>query len=125
MKTQKLDAARVWKQLHDDLIPQLRLSVLDRSVYSYLLRHSRLEGKPRIRFSLAWLARGVRLSPGTARQSLHRLIHHRALRLLECSKEGHVIQVWLPNEVRGVRITRLSLARQRTFSLNLKAKDFF
>src|SRR5262249_44385134 len=65
MKNTKVDAARVWKQLHDHLIPQLRLSVLDRSVYSHLLRHSRLEGKPRIRFSLAWLARGVRLSPGT------------------------------------------------------------
>jgi len=124
MKTKPFDAARVWKQLVDDVVPQLQMSVIDRAVYAFLLRHSRLEGKTQIRFSLAWLARGLRLSPGTARQSVHRLVHYGVLSLIECNKDGHVAQVRLPNEVRGVRITRISLAR-RTLSASLEEKDFF
>jgi hypothetical protein len=53
------NAAEVWEQIEDILVPQLRLSVLDHSVYSHLLRHSRLEGKLRLRFSIQWLARAV------------------------------------------------------------------
>ncbi|HEY6944406.1 MAG TPA: hypothetical protein VI431_04640, partial [Candidatus Acidoferrum sp.] len=73
MNNKKLDAGRVWKQLDDDVVPQLRLSVLDRAVYSYLLRHSRLEGKLRIRFAVSWLAHGVRLGVWATRHALHRL----------------------------------------------------
>jgi hypothetical protein len=54
--TLKLDAARTWKQFEDHLIPGLRLSVIDRSIYSHLLRHSRLEGKRQLRFSILELA---------------------------------------------------------------------
>src|SRR5260370_27408689 len=62
MKTKKPNAAQIWKQLEDHLVPRLRLSITDRAVYSHLLRHSRLEGRARLRFSIAWLARGARLS---------------------------------------------------------------
>ena len=103
MNNKKLDPGRVWKQFEDYLVPQLRLSVIDRAVYSHLLRHSRLEGKQRVRFSLVWLANGARLCIGTTRQSLNRLFDHGALRLIECGKTGHVVQVRLPEEIRGVR----------------------
>jgi hypothetical protein len=64
MRNEKPDAERVWKQLEDVVVPRLWLSVVDRAVYSHLLKHSRLEGQPRLRFSIAWLARGARLSVG-------------------------------------------------------------
>src|ERR1041385_5024768 len=41
----KPDAEVAWKQFEDHLIPTLRLSAIDRAVYSHLFRHSRLEGK--------------------------------------------------------------------------------
>jgi len=44
MKNKKPNAELVWKQLEDLLAPRLRLSVIDRTVYSHLLRHSRREG---------------------------------------------------------------------------------
>jgi len=44
MKNKKPNAELIWKQLEDLLVPRLRLSVIDRTVYSHLLRHSRLEG---------------------------------------------------------------------------------
>src|SRR5216684_665660 len=83
MKTKKPNAAQIWKQLEDHLVPRLRLSITDRAVYSHLLRHSRLEGRARLRFSMAWLARGARLSTNPARWAVRRLIAHGALRLVE------------------------------------------
>src|SRR6266566_1794380 len=76
MKTKKPNAAQIWKQLEDHLVPRLRLSITDRAVYSHLLRHSRLEGRARLRFSMAWLARGARLSANPARWAVRRLIAH-------------------------------------------------
>src|SRR5437879_5173992 len=103
MKTKKPNAERVWKQLEDQLVPGLRLSIIDRAVYSHLLRHSRLEGKARLRFSIDWLARGARLSTNPARWAVRRLIANGALRLLERSQAGHVVEVRLPDEIRASR----------------------
>src|SRR5260370_366977 len=107
MKNKKPDAAQIWKQLEDLLVPRLRLSITDRAVYSHLLRHSRLEGRARLRFSIASLARGARLCTNSARWSLRRLIAHAALRLLERGKAGHVVEVRLPHEIRAVRPARI------------------
>src|SRR6266478_5360875 len=103
MKTKKPNAAQIWKQLEDHLVPRLRLSITDRAIYSHLLRHSRLEGRTRLRFSIAWLARGARLSTNPARWAVRRLIAHGALRLLERSKAGHLVDVRLPDEIRATR----------------------
>ena len=108
MKTKKPNAAQIWKQLEDHLVPRLRLSITDRAVYSHLLRHSRLEGRARIRFSMAWLARGARLSTNPARWAVRRLIAHGALRLVERGKAGHVVEVRLPSEIRACRPWRIA-----------------
>ena len=120
----KVNAGRVWKQFEDDVVPQLNLSVIDRTVYSYLLRHSWLEGKPRVRFTLAWLAHGTRLCVGATRPALHRLFDKGALRLVECSKEGHVVQVRLPEEIRGVRVTKIAGPPPVVRAVNLERTDF-
>src|SRR5258708_20180155 len=101
MKNKKTNAAQIWKQLEDHLVPRLRMSITDRAIYSHLLRHSRLEGRARLRFSMAWLARGARLSTNPARWAVRRLIAHGALRLIERSKAGHVVEVLLPHELRS------------------------
>src|SRR5712692_10642676 len=103
MKKKKLNAVRVWKQLEDLAVPRLHLSVFDRAVYSHLLRHSRLEGKPQLRFSILWLARGACLSTGSVRQAVRSLVAKGALRLAERSRAGHVVEVRLPEEIRAIR----------------------
>jgi 5-methylcytosine-specific restriction endonuclease McrA len=107
MKNKKPNAELVWKQVEDLLAPRLRLSAIDRMVYSHLLRHSRLEGKLRLRFSLLWLGRNIRLSTGPVRHAVRRLVAHGALRIVQRSKLGHVVEVRLPSEIRGVRLTRI------------------
>jgi 5-methylcytosine-specific restriction endonuclease McrA len=99
--TAKPNALRTWKQFEDHLIPRLRLSVIDRAVYSHLLRHSRLEGKRRLRFSILELARRARISGQPVRDSVRRLIAHDVLRLIERTNKGHLVEVRLPHEVRA------------------------
>jgi len=104
MKNKKPNAELVWKQLEDQLVPRLGLSLIDRTVYAHLLRHSHLEGKLRLRFSIRWLARNIRLSSGPVRQAVRRLVAHGALRLVQRSKTGHVVEVRLPEEIRPERL---------------------
>src|SRR2546427_11015566 len=103
MNRQKFDAVEVWKQLEDVMVPRLRLPVIDRAVYSYLVRHSRLERKLRLRFSILGLARHIRLSGGPAREAVRRLVDQGALRLVERSKAGYLVEGLLPEEDRAAR----------------------
>ena len=66
MKISKINAILIWKQLEDVLVPRLCLTLAERAVYSHLLRHSRLEDRLRLRFSILWLAHGAR-RPDTRR----------------------------------------------------------
>ena len=129
MKTKKPNAELVWKQVEDLLVPRLRLSVIDRTVYSHLLRHTRLEGKLRLRFSIVWLARNIRLSTGPVREGVGRLVSQGALRLIQRSKAGHVVEVRLPGEIRAMRLTRIERRaaakelRSRS-TVNIEKADF-
>jgi hypothetical protein len=102
MKNHKPDAELVWKQLEEDLVPRLRLNLPERVVYAHLLRHSRLERKRQLRFSIRRLARTAHLSHTSARQAVRRLIAKGALRLIERTPAGHVVEVRLPDEIRAV-----------------------
>lgn len=121
MKAKIPNALRVWKEIDDELVPRLRLPVIDRTAYCYLLRHSRLEGKTRLRFSIPWLARGVRVSSGATRQAVRRLVEKGVLRLVERTKAGHVVEVALPEEIpTAPELNGLRLAR----GLSLEDIDF-
>lgn len=102
-KNKELDAGALWKQVEDVVVPRLGLSVVDHVVYLHLLRHSHLEGKRKVRFSIFWLARNVHLSTCPTREAVRRLAEQGVLRLVERSKQGHVVEVRLPEEIRGVR----------------------
>jgi 5-methylcytosine-specific restriction endonuclease McrA len=120
------DGVEVWKQFEDLLIPGLRLSVIERAVYSHLLRHSRLEGKQRLRFSIDWLARGAGLSTSSVRKGVRQLAAKGALRLAERSKRGHVIEVRLPEEVRWVRARKIAEGKAERLrgAASLEETDF-
>jgi 5-methylcytosine-specific restriction endonuclease McrA len=126
MKARKPNAELVCKQFEDALAPRLHLSTTDRTVYYHLLRHSRFEGKARLHFSIIWLARNLGLTEETVRASLRRLVQHRALRLVERSKAGHVMDVRLPEEVPGTRRSRAQtrVAVPSPYCGNIEEIDF-
>jgi hypothetical protein len=106
MKTKKPNAELVWKQLEDHLAPRLRLSVIERTVYAHLLRHSRLEGKLRVQFSITGVGRSIRLSANPVRKAVRRLVAHEALRMIQRSKKGHLVEVRLPEEIPAAGLKR-------------------
>ncbi len=125
MKISKTNAVHIWKQIEDVLVPRLCLTLAERAVYSYLLRHSRLEDRLRLRFSILWLARGNRLSAGSVRLAVRRLVAKGALRLVERTKAGHVVEVRLPGEIRAVRPERGAGGPERLpRTANLEEMDF-
>jgi HNH endonuclease len=102
MKNKTLNVVHVWQQMEDLLIPQLHLDLVERAVYYHLLRHSRLKGKPRLRFSIYWLARSARISGWVARRAVRSLVAKGVLRLYARNRAGHLVDVRLPGEVRAI-----------------------
>jgi len=124
MKAKKLDGVEVWKEFEDVAI-RLGLNVIERAVYSHLLLHTRLEGKLRLHFTLPELARKVRISRGPVRAALHRLARHGALRFIERSYSGHLVEIRLPTEVPAARRkTETSGQSKLPAEPNLEELDF-
>jgi 5-methylcytosine-specific restriction endonuclease McrA len=124
MKNEKTNAEHIWKQMEDLAVPRLRLSVTDRAIYSQLLRHSRLEGKVRLRFSIAWLGRSAHVAIDTARAAVRRLVAHGALRLVERNRDGHLVEVRLPDEIRGARLRGSKGGISVPLAVDLEKTDF-
>jgi len=126
VKNAKIDAARVWKQYEDLLAPRLNFSRTDRVLYSHLLRHSRLEGKLKFRFSISWLARGVHFSMKGARDTVRRLIERGVLDLVERnSRSRHVVLVRLPLEVKAARTAKTKIVSQaKNTGFHIEEADF-
>jgi hypothetical protein len=103
MPNKKLNPKLLWIQFEDVLVPRLGLTVWDRAVYHYLLRHSLLIGKRRLHFAVMSVAHNLRLSNGPVRQAVRRLDELGALRLLERSKTGHLVEMRLPEHIRALR----------------------
>lgn len=129
MKAKKINAAEVWKQFEDVMVPRLNLGLADRAVYSHLVRHSRLEGKLHLRFSIAWLAEGARLCQETVRPALRRLADRGALRILERSKAGHLVGVHVPEEIPAIWVDPAEAGKPaplpKTPPVSLDDLDFF
>lgn len=112
MKIKNLDLAQVWKDIEDSLAPGLNFTPHDRTVYSFLFRHSHLEGKRKLQFSLAWMAHHLGISKTGARNALRRLVTHGVVQLLARSCQAqHIVRVNLPSEISAVQASKKAAAR--------------
>lgn len=127
MKNIKPNAALLWKQIDEDIVPRLGLNLPERVVYAYLLRHSRLEGKGEFRFGIIWLAGGLRLSQATTRYAVRSLAAKGALRLIDRTQAGHLVEVFLPGEIHAATHEGppRSCLGQRQGGSNIEEMDFF
>jgi hypothetical protein len=106
MLNKKLNAKLLWMQFEDVLAPRLGLTVKERAVYSYLLRHSLVVGRVRLQFAVMSMARILGLSIGAARQAVRRLDELGTLRVLKRSKTGHLAEMRLPEKIRALRVSK-------------------
>ena len=136
MKTKKLNGVQVWKEF-EDVSARLGLNVLERAVYSWLLRHTQLERKPRERFTITAVADAVGISRGPVREAIRRLADCGALRFVERSYSGHLMKLRLPAAVPAARSKRAKAETSGTFAAlsasrsklasepNIEQMDFF
>jgi 5-methylcytosine-specific restriction endonuclease McrA len=126
MPNKKVNPKLLWIQFEDVLAPRLGLTVWDRAVYSYLLRHSLVVGKPRLHFAVMSVARDLGLSNGPVRQAVRRLDELGALRLLERSKTGHLVEMRRPEQIRAIRPAKNGASRDAEAppASALEATDF-
>jgi 5-methylcytosine-specific restriction endonuclease McrA len=103
MPNNKVNAQLLWMQFEDILVPRLGLTVKERVVYSFLLRHSLVVGKPRLQFAVTAMARTLGLAAGATRLAVRRLDELGALRVLERSKTGHLVEMRVPEKIRALR----------------------
>jgi 5-methylcytosine-specific restriction endonuclease McrA len=106
MLNKKLNAKLLWMQFEDILAPRLGLTVKERAVYSYLLRHSLVVGKLRLQFAVMAMARTLGLSIGATRQAVRRLDELGTLRVLKRDKTGHLAEMRLPEKIRALRLAK-------------------
>jgi hypothetical protein len=124
-ENRKPNAALVWKQNEDLLAPRLHFSRTDRTVYSHLFRHSRLEGRTKFRFSIAWLARGVGLSMKATRESVRSLVARGVVDLIERNRRTqHVIWLRLPLEVKPVLAKPTGPPEPTKVAINIEEEGF-
>ncbi len=124
MKAKKLDGVEVWKEF-EDVATRLNLNVVERAVYSHLLLHTRLEGKLRERFTTTEVACKVGISRGPVREAIRRLADLGALRFVDRSYSGHLLEVRLPAEVPAAgRKRKTSVASKAPVEGNLEQMDF-
>ncbi len=126
MLNKKLNPKLLWMQFEDVLAPRLGLTVKERAVYSYLLRHSLVVGKLRLQFAVMSMARILGLSIGAARHAVRRLDELGVLRVLKRSKTGHLAEMRLPEKIRAVRLGRNGASRDagEPPASTLEATDF-
>jgi 5-methylcytosine-specific restriction endonuclease McrA len=126
MPNKKLSAKLLWMQFEDVLAPRLGLTVKERAVYSYLLRHSLVVGKVRVQFAVISLARTLGVGVGAARHAVRRLDELRALRVLKRShKTGHLVEMRQPERIRALRRYYASQAVAEPPASTLEATDFW
>ena len=127
MPNKKVNAKLLWMQFEDVVAPRLGLTAKERAVYGYLLRHSLVMGRPRFRFAVTSLARTVGLSTGAARQAVRRFAEMGALRVVERNKNGHLVEMRLPGNIRAIRPggKRPSRSGGKLDGAALEARDFW
>jgi 5-methylcytosine-specific restriction endonuclease McrA len=103
MPNKKLNPKLLWIQFEDVLVPRLGLTVKERTVYSYLLRHSLVVGKLSLQFAVLALARNLGISVGPVRQAVRRLDELGALRVRKRDKTGHFVEMRRPEKIRAIQ----------------------
>ena len=97
--TELKKAGQIWKEFEDYLAPLLGMKPGERAVYSYLVRHSRLEGRRGVVLGMPQLGRGAGMGYAPARFHLFRLARKRCVEVKLYRRRSYAIRVFLPEEV--------------------------
>jgi 5-methylcytosine-specific restriction endonuclease McrA len=97
-----VDLVQQLKNIEDYLFPKLGLDHVERVLYYHLFRHTRAIGKDASLFGLLSLAEASGISESTVRERIRALHEKGCIRIDDRSGKGHLLRVFLPEEVDGV-----------------------
>jgi len=115
-----MDVASTLKSCEEFLFPALKMTVRERSLYYHLFRHTRLVGNETGMFALLPLSAALAIAESSVREDVRSLHERGCIRIEERSRTGHLIRVFLPEEIDGV-IPK----REPAEAIDIEAIDFF
>lgn len=122
-----MDIEQFLKDFQDHLAP--RLDTYEQAVYLYLFRHTRLIGldeavvgfkSARRRMACGIGEKGKPMSENTAYEKLRSLEEKGCIKILDSTREGRKIRLYVPSEIAGVITPEVTVA-----PANLETEDFF
>ncbi len=115
-----IDWLQTLGEIEDLLFPQLKLDPWERTTYMHLLRHTRMKGLASALFAVAPLSKALPISDIKVREVIRALHAKGCITIEDRSRQGHLIQVFLPSELASV-----SKAAPRREAIDVEALDFF
>lgn len=103
---ENLDLVKTIKEVEDYLIPFLKLSPYERSLYYHLFRQTRLINKEEIIFVISSAPTTVGLTDFSARKQLRTMDKKGCIKIVEVRRDGLKIKVFLPIEIEGCVVER-------------------
>ncbi len=116
-----MDLQQLLRDIEDHLFPRLGLNAWEKSLYYYLLRHTRCEAKEQGLFSIESLAASTGISDWKVRDVVRSLERKGAAAIIDRSRKGHVLKVFLPYEIPNLLPEEDSVAP----TINIEERDFF
>jgi hypothetical protein len=92
------DWRSIYQEIEDLLAPQLGLDAWERTLYYHLLRHTRLEGKQSVLFSIGPLSNIIPLSDFKVRDVL-RTLDRKGCTKNNVTRKGYEVTVYLPRVI--------------------------
>jgi predicted transcriptional regulator len=115
-----VDLIQELKDIEDYLVPKLKLDHIERVLYYHLLRHTRVIGKEASLFGVSSLSEASGISESTVRERI-RILHEKGcVRIDDRSGKGHLLRVFLPEEIDGVVPKRSQIQ-----AVDMNAIDFY
>ncbi len=115
-----MDVATIIIQCEDYLFPTLKFSVRERVLYYHLIRCTHLEGKSSALFTLLPLANATGVSESSSREDIRSLNERGCIKIEDRSRNGHLVRVFLPEEIAGVLP-----AEQLVPEVDIETLDFY
>ena len=118
---ERSEIVEILKDIEDHLMPYLEMDSYERSLYYYLLRHSRVIGNSEVLVAIMALSKALGFSEWSARGKLRSMHKKGCIRIIERRRDGTRVSVLLAREIEGCIVDE----EQQTESIDIELVDFF
>lgn len=122
-----MELEQFFRDFQDHLAP--RLDTYEQAIYLYLFRHTRFIGlneaiigfkSARRRMACGIGEKGKPMSENTAYEKLRSLEEKKCINILDSTREGRTIRLYLPSEIQGVVVNSTPVSL-----MDIETEDFF